>query len=79
MWAVDVPSIIETRPGVRSGKSCFAGTRITVYEVLDLLDYLAPGMTSSEIVRDFPELTEQHVRAAIELAAMRERRLAAPV
>ena len=76
LLAMDLTSLIETRPGVRGGKPCFAGTRIAVY---DVLDYLASGMTSSEIVGDFPELTEQHVRAAIEFAAMRERRLAAPV
>ena len=74
--AMDLASLIETRPGVRGGKPCFAGTRIAVY---DVLDYLASGMTSLEIVGDFPELTEQHVRAAIEFAAMRESRLAAPV
>ncbi len=73
---MDLTSLIETCPGVRGGKPCVAGTRITVY---DMLDYLASGMTSSEIVVDFPELTEQHVRAAIEFAAVRERRLAAPV
>lgn len=65
--------MIETRPGIRSGKPCFVGTRITVY---DVLDYLASGMTTAEIIDDFPELTEQHVRAALEFAAMRERRLA---
>ncbi len=64
---------IETRPGVRSGKPCFVGTRIAVY---DVLDYLASGMTIAEIVTDFPELTEKHVRAALEFAAARERRLA---
>ena len=69
-------SLIETRPGVRGGKPCFLGTRITVY---DVLDYLASGMTTSEIVLDFPELSEQHIRAALEFAAARERRLAAPV
>ena len=73
---MDLTSLIETRPGVRGGKPCFADTRIAVY---DVLDYLASGMTSSEIVADFPELTEQHVRAAIEFAAVRERRLAVPV
>ena len=72
---VELTSMIETRPGVRSGKPCFIGTRIAVY---DVLDYLASGMTTDEIVRDFPELTERHVRVAIEFAAMRERRLAAP-
>lgn len=70
---MDLSAIIETRPGVRSGKPCFAGTRIAVY---DVLDYLASGMAVDEIVDDFPELTEKHVRAAIQFAAMRERRLA---
>jgi uncharacterized protein (DUF433 family) len=73
---VDLTSMIETRPGVRSGKPCFIGTRIAVYDVLDY--YLASGMTTREIVRDFPVLDERHVRAAIEFAAMRERRLATP-
>jgi uncharacterized protein (DUF433 family) len=72
---MDLASMIETRAGVRSGKPCFIGTRIAVY---DVLDYLASGMTADQIVADFPELTELHVRAAIEFAAMRERRLATP-
>ncbi|MGD9754268.1 MAG: DUF433 domain-containing protein [Acidimicrobiia bacterium] len=67
--------LIEVRPGVRSGKPCFVGTRITVY---DVLEYLAGGMTAAEIVADFPELTEAHVRAALAFAALRERRLATP-
>jgi uncharacterized protein (DUF433 family) len=66
--------LIEVRPGVRSGKPCFVGSRISVY---DVLEYLAGGMTSDEIVADFPELTVSHIRAALEFAAMRERRLAA--
>lgn len=70
---MDLTTVIETRPGVRSGKPCFIGTRIAVY---DVLDYLASGMTTEEIVTDFPELTPEHVRAAIEFAALRERRLA---
>ena len=65
--------MIEVRPGVRSGKPCFVGTRITVY---DVLEYLAAGMIAEEIVGDFPELTVEHVRAAIEFAALREKRLA---
>ena len=73
---VDLLSLIEVRDGVRGGKPCFVGTRVTVY---DVLEYLAGGMTTAEIVRDFPELTEDHVRAAIEFAAIRERRLATPV
>ena len=62
------------RDGVRGGKPCFVGTRIAVY---DVLEYLAGGMSTAEIVADFPELTEAHIRAALEFAALRERRLAA--
>lgn len=72
---MDLAELIETRPGVRSGRPCFVGTRIAVY---DVLDYLASGMTAEAIVVDFPELTERHVRAAIEFAALRKRRLATP-
>jgi len=72
---VDLLSLIEVRDGVRGGKPCFVGTRITVY---DVLEYLAGGMTSADIVRDVPEFTQDHVRAAIEFAAVRERRLATP-
>ena len=61
------------RDGVRGGKPCIVGTRITVY---DVLEDLAGGMTAEQIVADFPELTETHVRAALGFAARRERRLA---
>jgi uncharacterized protein (DUF433 family) len=71
---VEPTEVIESRPGVRSGKPCFVGTRIAVY---DVLEYLASGMTADEIVADLPELTAEHVRAAIAFAALRERRLAA--
>ena len=60
---------------MRGGKPCFVGTRITVY---DVLEYLAGGMASDQIVQDFPELSDAHVRAALEFAAQRERRLAEP-
>ncbi len=70
---MDLTTVIETRSGVRSGKPCFVGTRIAVH---DVLEDLASGMTTEEIVTDFPELTPEHVRAAIEFAALRERRLA---
>ena len=72
---MDLAGLIEVRPGVRSGKPCFVGTRIAVY---DVLEYLASGMTHDEIVRDFPELTEAHIRGTLEFATLRERRLATP-
>lgn len=64
---------ITTDPGVRSGKPCITGTRITVS---DVLDYLASGMTEEQIVADFPALKPEHIRAALAFAAERERRLA---
>lgn len=66
---------ITITPGVRSGKPCIRGTRITVY---DVLEYLAGGMSEQEIVRDFPSLTLKDIRACLAFAAARERRLAVP-
>jgi len=62
-------------PAVRSGKPCIKGTRITVY---DILEYLAGGMSEDDILRDFPTLSREDVRAALEFAAARERKLATP-
>lgn len=67
---------IEVNPGVRSGKPCIKGTRITVY---DVLEYLAGGMREDEIVADFPDLTLDDIRACLAFAASRERRLASSV
>ena len=63
--------IITSEPGKRSGKPCIRGLRITV---CDVLDYLASGMSSDEIVADFPDLTEADIRACLAFAADRERR-----
>jgi uncharacterized protein (DUF433 family) len=65
------PLIICT-PGIRSGKPCVAGTRITVG---DVLEYLASGMSQEEILADFPDLTPEHIRAVLHYAAEREKRL----
>jgi len=64
---------ITIEPGVRSGKPCIKGTRITVY---DVLEYLAGGMTEEQILSDFPDLTREDIRACLAFAAARERRLA---
>jgi len=66
---------ITITPGVRGGKPCIRGTRITVY---DILEYLAGGMTESRILADFPSLTREDIRACLVFAAVRERRLAVP-
>jgi uncharacterized protein (DUF433 family) len=64
--------LITIEPGKRSGKPCIRGMRIAV---ADVLDYLAAGMTPAEILLDFPELTDEDIRACLAFAADRERRL----
>lgn len=66
---------ISLSPGVRSGKPCIKGTRITVY---DVLEYLAGGMSEDETLADFPDLTREDIRACLAFAAARERRLSSP-
>jgi uncharacterized protein (DUF433 family) len=64
--------IITMEPGKRGGKPCIRGLRVTVY---DVLEYLASGMTHPEILREFPYLTEEDIRACLAYAADRERKL----
>ena len=63
---------ITVNPGVRSGKPCIKGTRITVY---DVLEYLAGGMTEAQLLSDFPDLALEDIRASLAFAAARERRV----
>jgi uncharacterized protein (DUF433 family) len=65
---------ISVHPGVRGGKPCVAGTRITVS---DVLEYLASGMDEGSILADFPQLSHEHIQAVLAFAAERERRLSA--
>ncbi len=65
---------ITIEPDKLGGKPCIRGLRITVY---DVLDYLASGMSQEEILRDFPDLTPEDIRACLAFAAERERRLMA--
>lgn len=63
---------ITLDPAIRSGKPCVNGTRITVS---DVLEYLAGGMTDAEVLVDFPELTQDDIRACLAFAAEREKRI----
>ena len=69
---MDYADIITIDPAKLSGKPCIRNTRITVY---DVLDYLASGMSETDIIRDFPELSQDDIRACLAFAADRERRL----
>ncbi len=57
---------ITVDPNVCHGKACITGTRIMVSVILD---NLAAGLTPDEIVRSYPSLTSEAVKAAISYAA----------
>ena len=69
---MDYHDIITIEPGKRSGKPCIRGMRITVY---DILEYLAGGMTDTEILEDFSELTSAYIKAFLAFAADGEKKL----
>jgi uncharacterized protein (DUF433 family) len=64
--------IITIEPGKRGGRPTIRGMRIAV---ADVLGWLATGMSHQEILSDYPELTEEDIRACLAYAADRERRL----
>lgn len=65
---------IAINPNIRFGKPCVKGTRITVF---DVLGWLSKGMTTAEIIEDFPELNIEQIHACLAYAADREHRLMA--
>jgi len=69
---VNYQEIITIEPGKRGGRPTIRGMRIAV---ADVLGWLAAGMTHEEIFGDYPELTEEDIRACLAYAADRERRL----
>ncbi len=62
--------IISINPNVRSGKACIRNSRITVS---DVPGYLASGMTTQEIISDFPELKAEDIHACLAYAAESEK------
>lgn len=71
---MDYRSIITIEPRKRSGKPCVRGMRITV---TDVLDCLAGGASEADLLKEFPELTSEDIKASLAFAADRERRLSA--
>ena len=69
---MDYQNIITIEPGKRGGRPTIRGMRIAV---ADVLGWLAARMTHEEILSDYPELTEEDIRACLAYAADRERRL----
>jgi uncharacterized protein (DUF433 family) len=61
-----VNEMIMCDPAILSGKPIVKGTRISVALILQCL---ASGMTTEDILRGYPTLTKEGVQAAIEFAA----------
>ena len=60
---------ISINPEIRFGKPCVTGTRISV---ADILGWLAAGMSYTEILEDFPQLSMEQILAALAYAADKE-------
>ena len=59
-------NIITISSGHRGGRPCVRGMRIAVS---DVLGWLAAGMSHDEIRADYPELSEDDIRACLDHAA----------
>lgn len=68
---MDYKDRITIQKGKRGGQPTIRGMRITVY---DILQWLASGMTVKEIIKDYPELTEKDIKAALQFAADKEKK-----
>ena len=65
----DFLKYITINPDIRFGKPCIKGTRIAV---VDILQWLASGMSYEEILGDFPSLKLEFIKAALAFAARKE-------
>lgn len=54
-------ALIQSQPGVCSGQPRIRNTRITVWTIVDLMQQ---GATDSELLRNYPNLTVEDLRAA---------------
>lgn len=59
-------NIITVNPKQCGGEPCIREMRIRVVDVLDLL---GNGLSFSEIMTEFPELTEDDIKACIKYAS----------
>ncbi|MDQ7827096.1 MAG: DUF433 domain-containing protein [Candidatus Eremiobacteraeota bacterium] len=62
----DLLQRIAIDPQICFGKPCIRGTRIWVSLILD---YLADGMSIEDVLKEYPHLKEEDIRAAIAYGA----------
>ena len=68
MKKVVINKYIVADPEVSGGKLTFAGTRVMVWQVLDAL---AHGESHESVLGSWPSLSQEHIQAALALAASR--------
>jgi uncharacterized protein (DUF433 family) len=57
---------ISSDPDILHGKPCIKGTRIPVYLIVSLV---AEGEALENIIKDYPSLTPEDIKAALRYAA----------
>ncbi|MEW6200627.1 MAG: DUF433 domain-containing protein [bacterium] len=57
---------ISSDPDILHGKPCIKGTRIPVTLIVSLV---AEGISAEEIIKDYPSITPEDIKAAIKYAS----------
>ena len=65
---VELNEYIVADSEICGGTPTFKGTRIMVWQVLEMLQY---GETVDEIMENYPSLTKEHIKAALGFAAQK--------
>lgn len=66
MKRVIINKYIVADPNICHGKPTFKGTRIMVWQILELLK---AGEDTKDITREFPSIKETHIKSALEYAS----------
>ena len=66
MKKVVINQYIVADPNICHGKPTFAGTRVMIWQVLEML---RSGESYKDILKEFPRLTQKHIEAALDYAS----------
>lgn len=65
---VEISKYIVADTEICGGKPTFKGTRIMVWQVLEMLE---TGETMEEILENYPSLTKEHIKSALHVATQK--------
>jgi len=66
MKRVEINQYIVADPAICHGKPTFKGTRVMVWQVLEMLK---SGANKKEIIEAFPRISHLHIKAALDYAS----------